>query len=477
MREGSLRSVRQRSPVLAALIAISAIAHAQDPTGVKAHDTHQETFPFGRFGEVHIYVPDKIQSVALFAAGDGGWNDGINDMAQLLANQGALVAGIDTPRYLTEIANAKETCAYPAGELEDLSHAVEKKYGLQSYLVPTVVGYSSGATLGYIASVQAPKGTFRGLITLGFCTEWASPKEFCHGRDLHAKKIKDAFVLQPAADAGLVWLALQGANDQACSLDSLQTFAQNISGAKVQALPKVGHGYAVGREWHAQYAAAYRQLATPVSSPKLPQPVRDLPLIEVPASVMSDTFALLLTGDGGWAGLDRDVAAGLSKAGVAVVALSSLQYFWKARTPEQAAQDVARIIDHYATAWQRERVVLVGYSFGADALPAIINRLPPASRARIARVALIGLSPKASFEIHVGGWLGQSGDEPVLPELERLARAKVDITCIRGSDETDSLCPLPPEIGTSVVLKGGHHFNGDYGAVTKAVLGPKEKHL
>jgi type IV secretory pathway VirJ component len=150
--------------------------------------------------------------------------------------------------------------------------------------------------------------------------------------------------------------------------------------------------------------------------------------------------------------------------------LSSLQYFWKPHTPEQASQDIARIIDHYATAWQREHVILIGYSFGADALPAIINRLPQDARARIARVALIGLSPKASFEIHVSGWLGRSGDQPVLPELERLAREKIDIKCIHGADETDSLCPLPTTIGTSVVLKGGHHFNGDYDAVAVAIV-------
>jgi type IV secretory pathway VirJ component len=446
-------------------------AHAQDPTGVEVRDTHQETFEFGRFGTVHIYVPKKIQSVAIFAAGDGGWNEGINDMVQLLANQGALVAGIDTPHYLAELATSKEACAYPAGEFEDLAHAVEKKYGVQTYFVPTLVGYSSGASLAYIASAQAPKGTFRGLITLGFCDEWASPKDLCRGRDLRTKKIKDAFALQPAADVGLTWVALQGASDQACSLESLQAFARNMTGAKVEVLPKVGHGYAVGREWHAQYVAAYGKLAAPMPSPQLPQSVRDLPLIEVPASRGSDTFALMLTGDGGWAGLDREVAAGLASAGIPVVALSSLQYFWKPRTPEQAAQDTARIIDHYATAWRREHVVLVGYSFGADALPSIINRLPQEARARIARVALIGLAPKASFEIHVGGWLGRSGDQPVLPELERLARDKIDIMCIRGADETDSLCPLPPTIGTSVVLKGGHHFNGDYSAVVDAIVG------
>src|SRR2546430_15762054 len=66
------------------------------------------------------------------------------------------------------------------------------------------------------------------------------------------------------------------------------------------------------------------------------------PVIEMRASGVSREFALLLTGDGGWAGLDQELAARLAGNGVPTVGLNSLKYFWSARTPERTAEDAAR---------------------------------------------------------------------------------------------------------------------------------------
>ena len=79
--------------------------------------------------------------------------------------------------------------------------------------------------------------------------------------------------------------------------------------------------------------------------------------------------------------------------------LNSLKYFWKQRTPEEAARDVARILRHYLSAWNKQRVLLVGYSFGADVLPFVVNRLPPDLRARVASVSLLGIDSNAAFEV------------------------------------------------------------------------------
>ena len=87
-------------------------------------------------------------------------------------------------------------------------------------------------------------------------------------------------------------------------------------------------------------------------------------------------LAVVLSGDGGWAEIDKSISAGLSTAGVPVVGWSSLDYYWTPRSPERAAGDLARIIEHYTTAWQKARVLIVGYSFGADVAPFLVNRLP-----------------------------------------------------------------------------------------------------
>ena len=89
-----------------------------------------------------------------------------------------------------------------------------------------------------------------------------------------------------------------------------------------------------------------------------------------------------MSGDGGWAGLDQDVAAALSAKGIPVVGLDSLRYYWTARTPDGLAADTDRIVRYYLAHFGKRRVLLIGYSQGADVLPFAVNRLPAATRAR-----------------------------------------------------------------------------------------------
>src|SRR5262249_59457388 len=123
--------------------------------------------------------------------------------------------------------------------------------------------------------------------------------------------------------------------------------------------------------------------------------------------------------------------------GVPTVGLNSLRYFWTPRTPEGAAGDLARVITHYSAAWHRDRVILIGYSFGADVLPFLVNKLDPSVRARVAHVVLLGLGTTAEFEFHLTDWLGQSGgpEYSTGPPVERLTPP---ITGVRGANEKDA---------------------------------------
>ena len=72
-------------------------------------------------------------------------------------------------------------------------------------------------------------------------------------------------------------------------------------------------------------------LATRVSAQEAD--VKDLPLIEVVAKEPSHTMAVFLSGDGGWAAIDKAIAGALQKHGVSIVGINSLKYFWRTRTP------------------------------------------------------------------------------------------------------------------------------------------------
>lgn len=193
------------------------------------------------------------------------------------------------------------------------------------------------------------------------------------------------------------------------------------------------------------------------------QDVHDLPLVEVPAAADGDVLALLISGDGGWASLDQQVSAELARSGIAVVGLSSLQYFWHSRTPELAARDVAAVLHHYLATWQRSRIALIGYSRGADVMPFIVTRLPSDLRARLTGVSLLGLSPDAQFEVSFAGWThaGPAPSVPVAPELSRVET--VPVLCVYGEGEQDSLCPSLAQSNVTRIQRGsGHHFGGDY---------------
>jgi type IV secretory pathway VirJ component len=197
-----------------------------------------------------------------------------------------------------------------------------------------------------------------------------------------------------------------------------------------------------------------------------PAGVSALPLHEVRGGAAGNTIGLLITGDGGWADLDQNVSAALAGRGIPIVALSSLKYFWYLRTPEQAANDVAQTLRHYLAAWGGTRIVLIGYSFGADVLPFIFNRLPDDLRARVVSVNLLGLGTDATFEVSVAEFVHASRESAlaVRPEVARIG--DVPVLCVYGEGEKDTLCPaLTPDEARSVRIGSGHHFSGDYAAL------------
>lgn len=196
-----------------------------------------------------------------------------------------------------------------------------------------------------------------------------------------------------------------------------------------------------------------------------------LPLVEVPATHgTSDTLAVLVSGDGGWAAIDKSISRVLADNGMPVVGLNALQYFWTKRTPEAASRDLQSIITTYSAAWRKPRVIVLGYSRGADVLPAMINRMPADVQSKIRLVALLGPSPYVEFEFHMSDWLrDKKAGFAVRPELARLRDRKV--LCLWGEDDKDSLCNGLTQPNVHVVmLKGAHHFDGGYEKLAHIIL-------
>ena len=197
--------------------------------------------------------------------------------------------------------------------------------------------------------------------------------------------------------------------------------------------------------------------------------VADLPLVVHPRqphagpnTVATDTLVVMLSGDGGWAGLDKAVGQSLVQAGYGVVGWDSLRYYWRARKPDEAAADLDRVIETYRKRWRLRHVALIGYSRGADVMPFLYNRLPADTQKQVSAIVLLGLASHITFEYHPLSLfgLGPQG-QAVLPEAQRLPADRT--TCIYGIDDPEAICEELQAAGLNVIaLPGGHHFNHEY---------------
>jgi type IV secretory pathway VirJ component len=196
-----------------------------------------------------------------------------------------------------------------------------------------------------------------------------------------------------------------------------------------------------------------------------------LPLVEIPATAgQSDTLVVFLSGDGGWARIDQSIARVLAAHGMPVTGLNSLQYFWAKRTPESASRDLQSIIESHLRSSGKSRVVLIGYSRGADVLPAMTARLAADVQSHIRLIALLAPSNTVEFEFHMADWLhDKRTGMPVRPELEKLRARRV--LCVWGEDDDDSLCRGLDDPAVKVVaLPGAHHFDGSYEKLAEIIL-------
>ena len=432
-----------------------------------------ETLSHGLFKDIELTRPagEVNRVVLLLGEGQATATSGAA-LAKSMVASGAMVARIDAPSFLTRLAGEGGACSFADGALENLAHHLEAVQKLPTYMAPVLVGLGDGAALAYAVQAQAAVGTFSGALSIGFCPVLDVKLPLCPGKGLKAAARTDppGIELLPGSRLGAPWTALQAEGDATCGPQAAQPFGTGAPPSQLISTPAPTAGDADLAAWLPAFKSAYATLtvAAPVVLP-LPASLSDLPIVEVPSSVAGDRFAVLLSGDGGWAGIDKGVAKALAAAGVPVAGFDSLRYFWSARTPQGLADDLDRTIRYYAARWNRREVMLIGYSQGADVMPFAINRLPPLTRAKIQSTVLLGPGQKASFEFHVSNWIGPSGDKPIAPEAARLRAATT--LCVYGSNEKDSLCPrLSPATTRVLALKGDHHFGGDYDKLAALIL-------
>lgn len=422
------------------------------PTTVAPITTQTEEF--GDLGRVEILHAGSGTNDLLLLLDDGSGHG----LARELARQGHWVAYLPLRQLLDNTVKHRNTCIDPITLLDVFSQHLQEKYRFPRYQKPVVIGNGAAAAMAYTVVAQAPQRLFSSGIGIDFCPLMKLPVPPCQGNGAlrWSNPTPGSYRLQPLATPATPWTSLS--TGQACADFQHSGF----EAASIVAAPDL--------------ATRIGTIAAPKPRPATAQAVAvdDLGLVELPAAagkaVADDLFVVLLSGDGGWADIDKDIGEQLSQAGLPVVGWNTLQYFWNRKTPEIASTDLQRVLTHYRQQWQKQRVLLIGFSLGADVLPFMVSRLPASERARIEDIALLSLSHTVDFEFHVSAWLGSSqGDtHQVTPELKRIAEP---VLCVYGTKDDDTLCKdfKAPNV-TTVALPGDHHYEGDFKAVTKLIL-------
>lgn len=216
--------------------------------------------------------------------------------------------------------------------------------------------------------------------------------------------------------------------------------------------------------------------------------VQPAPGVQAPAG-KDDVLTILYSGDGGWADLDKQLGTAFAARGIPVLGVNSFKYFWRARSPDAAAQQLDALITGSLAKWHKQRVWLVGFSFGADVLPTLIDKLSPATRARITQLVLLSPSHDATFEIQFEGYMTAQGrfkafvktlsekfnkvpEYPALPPVVALDN-RFPVACYYGKDDADdSLCTQKglPNWVTVHGEAGGHHFDEGYQRLAEQMI-------
>ena len=403
-----------------------------------------------RFSDIPVYLPQgDIRGLVIVISDAGGPKTRETDMTAALLKRNLIVASVNFDNWREELDKEDGDCVYLVSDLEALSKDILRRLDLDVYFHPVVVGIGEGGTASYAAAADSPENTLAGTVVLDpsqsshtrlpSCTEEAEATKMPDGGYSYETGVKVPSPVTIITNSLAGNDVKQAARDKIAAIINDPAFESRLKETVDTALD-----YAI------------RDAAD-----------ADLPIIDMPSKNPAKALVIFFSGDGGWRDIDMEIGDLLQSQDIHVIGIDSLRYFWSTRTPEEIAKDIEQLVQE-ADPEQRLPVALFGYSFGADVLPFAWEVLDETVKDQTVMIALMGLSKTADFQISIDGWLGGSGDTPVLDQMEYMPAEKT--VCVYGEDEDDTACPDPALDGMKrLKLPGGHHFDEDYKSLAKSL--------
>lgn len=167
-----------------------------------------------------------------------------------------------------------------------------------------------------------------------------------------------------------------------------------------------------------------------------------------------------ITGDGGWLRFDAKMGNLYDADGYSFIALNSLKYFFEAKSPEKLAADVVPLIKSFSEDWDKKSLVLVGFSFGAEIVPFLYEKLPPELQYKVKLVVLLTPAKTSAFHIHFRDMVGlDRKKEPYNVALETAKIKTTKILAVYGDKEKNiSLLGNNQPNLKILYIKGEHGF-------------------
>lgn len=188
-------------------------------------------------------------------------------------------------------------------------------------------------------------------------------------------------------------------------------------------------------------------------------------------SAVDKPFVFYISGDGGYTSFSENICTAINNAGYKVTSLNSKSYFDDQKTPQQTTSDIVSYLNDQFNKKKDQQFILIGYSFGADITPFVVNLFPDSIKKKLISVVLLSPSTSTDFETHVWDKLGgkKQRSMDVVAEVNKLGTIRTAI--ILGNDDDDfPINSIKLKNYSHELLPGGHHYEGNTDEVAKAMM-------
>lgn len=445
-----------RGYFLSLLVFISYQCHAQ---------YQPATWIWGDYGKTTIYAGGN-KSVQLILT-DNTQQQTAQHYAATLSQQGNLVAVLNTDYYLSNISQRKASCFDAATPLSVYAQDLQNRYKFPHFSQAFITGFGTAGSLLFAMLSQIPKGIFKGAYSINAGAAIILPIALCSPNNA---------VAWPNPETPLQIDYTQQLPTPWTMSNKAPWFDRIIASAFVPTWEVDRKNFEDQIEFNENQTQHNRS-----KDNLLNDDISALPLIEVTANpqgeyAKSSIMAIIISGDGGWANIDKDIANNLANKGIPIVGWNSLEYFWEGKTPDIAGKDLQKVIHHYNTLWNKNELLLIGFSMGADVMPFMVNRLDEKTKSTLLSVDLLNPSITVDFTFHLSGWLKSSNEAPYALYPEVAEWSQWNTNCFY-SETKDSLCEKIKTMRSNIpgsqrffYLPGDHHFDGNYDQLTKLIL-------